>query len=295
MVDYDIYYDESKKDGHWHGIFFVPVDRREKLVSYLSQAREECPFKQRLYFKRIGNEENKGCLRLKLTESYISIGSASLQSQKFDKYPSMAKVGRTPKIINPIAAKLAIYRVSGEVMKACCKNQNLIITQTLKSALKGSLHYLFSEEEEISISRIFFEGESLQGIDDKKILRDLKRQVRDNIKFLPDRFLMQSSDHNKIEKGLDMNDSYILQLCDSMVGAARFFVVSNLKSSSRYNISLPIKEILSYSEESFSRMMQSRYFRGFCLSEAGVNGEDWEFSKLNVFGSKIESKQIKFI
>lgn len=282
MQEYEIYYDEIKEDGYWHGIFFLPVDSSRDLIRYLEDAERDYPLNCRLHFANCGKNDPEDSMRTLLTESYISIGCASLQSQKFEKYPVKAKVGRSPKLITPIRAKFAVYRVSPEVMRACNENRNLIITQTLKSALKGALHYLFPVEEDITISKIFFEGTELQGIDDKKIMAKLQEQVHGNVKSLPDAFVTQSSNHNDLSEGQEKKDSCILQLCDSMVGATRFGVVSNSNDHIRSKLSKPIRGILEYSDESLTRMKQSRYFRGFSLSEAGVDGDDWEFTNLKI-------------
>jgi len=291
MIEYDIYYDEIKEDGYWHGIFFVPVCNNSYLMQCLDEAKKDYPFTCRLHFANCGNNDPEDSMRTLLTESYMSIGCASLQSQKFEKYPPKAKVGKSLKRINPICAKFAAYRVSPEVMKSCCENRNLMIIQTLKSALKSSLHYLFSGEEDVAINRIFFDGTELQGIDDKKILTNLKNQVRDHVKSLPDAFITQSSDHNILGSNQSESDSCLLQLCDSMIGAVRFYVISNYKDSVRNKISKPIKGILEYTRESKIRMEQSRYFRGFSLSEAGADGDDWKFTNLKIKEDILSGKQ----
>ena len=207
MIEYDVYYDEIKTDGYWHGIFFIPVDKREDFINYLQIARKDYPFIHRLHFSSLREREPLDSLRTKLTESYISIGCAALQSQKFEKYIPKAKIGKSPKIIVPVSAKFAVYKISSEVIKNCSDNKNLIIEQTLKSALKSSLHYLFSDKEDISINRILFDGESLQGINDKKIVLNLRKQLRNNVKRIPDDFIIQSSDHNKLNSHQNIEDS----------------------------------------------------------------------------------------
>jgi hypothetical protein len=117
MNEYDIYYDESKEDGYWHGLLFVPTKTRTKLISLLKEARNAYPFKYRLHFVCIGMNEPQDSLRVKLTESYISIGCTALQQRNFKKYFPKAKVGKFPKIVDPISSKLAIYRVILEKKK----------------------------------------------------------------------------------------------------------------------------------------------------------------------------------
>ncbi len=38
-MDYDLYHDESKEAGYWHGILLVPRDTRHKLLDGLKQIR----------------------------------------------------------------------------------------------------------------------------------------------------------------------------------------------------------------------------------------------------------------
>lgn len=274
MEIYDLFYDECKEDGYWHAIFFVPKFKYDHLLSYLNEAREDYPFKYRLHFSNIGENEPTDSLRTQLTASYISIGCASLQQQKFERYPPKAKIGKRARLIKPIKGKFSVYRVLSSA-----PNENLI-TETLKSALKGALHFLFDGQQNFEIHRIVFEGESLQGLNDKKIIMKLSNEVRPYVKILPNNFSFKTSDHTKTDSKEDFNDSQILQLCDSMLGATRFSALNNLTKNARSITSSPIQEILSYSEKPFVRMKQSRFFRGFSLSEAKKHRDNWAFSNL---------------
>jgi hypothetical protein len=147
---------------------------------------------------------------------------------------------------------------------------------------------------EVGINRIIFEGTNYEGISDKAILLKLKNQVRNHVKKLPKEFIFQSSDHNNLNKKEDIEDSYILQLCDSLVGATRFLVIGG-NNNSRSVVSIPVREILKYSDEPHVRMKQSRYYRGFSLVQAERKKEEWIFSDLCLAEKKINFRQKKII
>jgi hypothetical protein len=52
-MDYEVYHDESKTDGFWHGIFLVPVVQKHNLVDLLIQAREKARYHYPLTIKKI--------------------------------------------------------------------------------------------------------------------------------------------------------------------------------------------------------------------------------------------------
>lgn len=295
MTEYDIYYDESKEDGYWHGILLVPINARSDLVDYLRKSRQQCPFQYRLHFSKLAHSESPNSTRSKLTESFISIGCGILQQAKFDKNLPKAKIGLTAKIIEPIKAKFVVYRVIFDASEKYNGYRNNLIERTLKSALKSSLHYLFDKDVPIKINRVVFEGEELQGLSDVNILTNLSWQVRDNVKELPSKFITQSSNHQKLKDGQDVNDSYILQLCDSLLGATRFLVVNDSESSVKRKVSLPMKELLKYANQPYPRMKQSRYFRGFSLAQAEMKDEVWFFDDLKLKEEYKNCRQIRLL
>jgi hypothetical protein len=40
-MEYDVYHDESKQAGYWHGILFVPRASRAKILEYITTLRKE--------------------------------------------------------------------------------------------------------------------------------------------------------------------------------------------------------------------------------------------------------------
>lgn len=290
MIEYDAYYDEIKENGYWHGWLFVPIDNRDTLCSYLSRAREAVPFKYPLHFLNLGKSEPTDSLRVRLTESYISVGCAALQQCKFRSDPPKARVGGSAEIINPVKAKLTIYRVIGDVLKKN-SNRNGLIAETLKSSLKGSLHYLFDGREKIAIRRIVFEGGDMQGINDQYIISVLRNQAWSHVVGLPDRFTYQSSDHNKSALGI-RDDCQILQLSDLLVGATRYCVVSGERMKIRDKVSAPIFQLLDRADRHSAGLRRSRYYRGFSMSQAEKNGSAWEFKNLRI-NSGVASQQTR--
>ena len=52
-MDYEIYHDESKEHGYWHGILLVPITSKSRIIEHLEQAREYVGYEHPLGIKSI--------------------------------------------------------------------------------------------------------------------------------------------------------------------------------------------------------------------------------------------------
>jgi len=277
--EYDVYYDESKEPGYWHGLLFIPCEKARDLSKLLEDARQNIGGKDRAHFVNIKKASVEHDLHSRLVRSFVSIGVASLQQCKFIKFPSQAYVGNNITEMNPIGSKFSIYCVSNETMISSLDRTELIM-QTMKSTLKGSLHYLFDQRDQIRLRRIIFEGKNNQGVDHRKIIRILKAEIASNIEIQSEVFEFVSSDQNTVSPEY-FSEAHILQCMDCMLGSMRHAHLAIEGNSIRDEISQPMRSILrEYNDATYVRMKQSRYFRGFSFSRARKDGSLWNFETL---------------
>jgi hypothetical protein len=112
-MEYDLYHDESKRGGYWHGMLLVPRSSRELLLDHLASVRVNTRYGNPVVLK--GLDKCTGpqyrCIR-----AWISIGAASLM-QNFKGQPChvyTGRDGRSPGIgtlDNLIGARFILFRV----------------------------------------------------------------------------------------------------------------------------------------------------------------------------------------
>ena len=297
-VIYDIYHDECKEDGYWHGFFFVPRDHRDYLLSLLLRARENAQYQHRVHYVGLSKTAKPHHEKYIVAEAWTSIGCAALQQQKFTKCPPVVLLGKNPRQRTPpeyrvltklLQCKFVLFREND-------KHRNMYegmtqlqcIETTFRMAIKGGIHKLFSEQEPIEIGNVFIDGdEHYVGMYKRRfsIHRTLQRFARERRSFVSfvdgPMLIPQNSDHNKeLEMGQDPNDSHLLQLCDVLIGGFRFHSCFSDRKHPRYDISIQCKELLSHEQGNQARMAQSRYFNGFTLQQAWIEHDEWNFAPL---------------
>ena len=52
-MDYELYHDESKEGGFWHGMLLVPIVKKHTLLNLLSQARENTNYSEPISIKQV--------------------------------------------------------------------------------------------------------------------------------------------------------------------------------------------------------------------------------------------------
>lgn len=74
-MDYELYHDESKVDGYWHGILLVPVAKKQMLLQLLSQARQNTSYEEPLSIKRIKKQNRV----YDCADSWVQIGETAFK------------------------------------------------------------------------------------------------------------------------------------------------------------------------------------------------------------------------
>jgi hypothetical protein len=98
---YDIYHDESKERGYWHGFLFVPGTARKLLLDLLKSARTVTGYPHEVHYVNLGAKTKPHYETAIIAEAWTSIGVAALQQQKLKKYPPRMFLGRRGRAIGP--------------------------------------------------------------------------------------------------------------------------------------------------------------------------------------------------
>jgi hypothetical protein len=294
---HDIYHDECKEGGYWHGFLFVPRPTRAELLGLLNRARENTEYQGHLHYVDIGKKAKPHHQKYITTEAWTSIGCNSLQQQKLRKYPPIVLLGRKPAAKIPpeyrpltslLRCKFVLFR-ENDNHRGMYEGMSQLqcIETTFRMAIKGGIHKLFNESDPITIGNVFIDGKEQyigmfgRNFSINRTLQRLARERRDYISFVDGpQLIPQRSDHNLIEQGQDPNDSHLLQLCDVLIGGFRFHSCSGDRNHPRHEMSHHCKLLLEHEQDNSARMAQSRYHNGFSLQQAWIENNEWTFAPL---------------
>lgn len=302
-MDYDLYHDESKESGYWHGMLLVPRGKRELFLNCLKDVRRISKYDSPVGIKDLDAKGTKfHCIR-----SWILLGVASLmQNFKNDpyivsihdskeyskglgvrsKYREIYKIDAQDKIIG---AKFILFRDrdNHKKMGEGYPDHASKIETTCRMGLKGGIHWLGDDENPINIKSIHFDGHEhlLRNIDKDRIIGRINGlrgycSIEENI---DDR----TSNHTK-KDCQEYEDCQFLQLTDALVGGFRT-ILGEEKNKIQREVSLPVKkELVDKWQQGQPRMKNSRWYKGFWISESWIEGDNWSFGD---FSANINHKQ----
>lgn len=291
---YDIYHDESKEESYWHGFLIVPRSQRQYFLRLLQKARENTEYCNEVSYKNMKNRKSTLGKLATIIESWTSIAIASLQQQKLDTLPVKFHLGGMsrefiPKLDDLIKCRFVIFKEKDNHKKMYNSMNKLEhIETTFRMGLKGGIHCLFNNDNPIKIGNVYIDGDEHyrqygRTFDINKTLLRFKNEARDYVHFLKDsKLIPQRSDHKKIEKNQKIENSYLLQLCDILIGGIRFYSFCRDDKHIKSKISYACKKLLKYDINNQYRMKNSRFYNGFLLSEAWLENGEWKFNQLTV-------------
>lgn len=300
---YDIYHDESKEDAYWHGFLIVPRSNRDYLLKLLRESRSNTNYHNEVSYKNIKKGTKLNHETAIIIQSWTSIGVVALQQQKLDELSTEFHLGGKEKkyinkLDNLIKCKFAVFKEKDKHKKMYdSMNELERIETTFRIGLKGGIHYLFDNNNSITIGNVYIDGDKHyigkygRTFDINRTLKRLQNEVKDYVYFLEDsKLIPQRSDHKKIEKNQRNEDSYLLQLCDILLGGIRFYSFCRDNKHIKSQISYACKKLLEYDQNNIARMKNSRFYNAFSLSEAWIENGEWKFNQLTVGRDKRESK-----
>jgi len=292
FVRYELYHDESKEDGYWHGMMLVPVARKSQLLGLLETARSNTGYKYPISLKKLRRSRGPmwDCMN-----AWIQIATGALRSvTKGEAYPVFLGQRERPSGYRGSRRKPAYERlrdVSGVKVIIFRERHGIEelsdyldyggkIETNVRMGLKGGLHYLGSEDSPIHIVKMHFDGHEhhKRHIDRHRVigrmngLRDYC-QVENSEDVINDR----SSDHT-IPDSQDYADCQLLQLVDLLVGCFRTVLSEQKAKREHVKLAEPIKRLIERYCDGYARMRNSRWWSSLCLGQCHIESGCWVFS-----------------
>jgi hypothetical protein len=283
-MEYDLYHDESKVGGYWHGMLLVPRRTREILLRHLEQVRSNTQYSYAVALK--GLNKTSG-IPYRMARAWISIGNCALiqtfRNKKAHIYTGKDGLGPgIDQFHNLIGARFILFRVRDDHEGLTgYKDHAAKIETTFRMGLKGGMH-LFSKTsiDAFVVKSFHFDGyEHYQRrVDAERIVGRLG-DLREGVSIADDFMIYDGpSDHRKPECQ-DYDDCQLLQLTDLLVSGFRTVLGQQTHDAQRV-VSLPLQELATKWSDGYARMQQSRWFGGFCISECFIENQRWVFSDI---------------
>jgi len=282
-MDFEIYHDESKEAGYWHGIFLVPVKKKQELLKLLEYARNVIGHKKCLSLKKI-KKKNRiyFCAR-----AWIQIGVASmihnLKGMNYpiivkEKYPQVEKIN----LEKEIATKFILFREKDNLKKMnSALDHGAKVETTFRMGLKGGLHFLGDIQNPINIVKLHFDGHEhyKRQVDKDRIIGRLKG-LRDYVTFDKDLEIDdRKCDHNR-NGAQHYDDCQLLQLTDLLIGSYRT-ILGESKRKIHNEVAFPVNELIKRYNDGYKRMQNSRWVNSFCMSQCYLDNDQWQFENFS--------------
>ena len=281
-MDYELYHDESKEGGFWHGMLLVPVVKKRTLLNLLSQTRENTNYSEPISIKRV-RAQNRiyDC-----AFSFVQIGVASLMSRTNGQPPPIFVFHRRKqqysRFEGVIGAKFILF----------CERDNLKgmnshpdygskVETTFRMGLKGGLHLLGNPSEVIRIEKMHFDGHEhyARHLDRNRIVGRLDG-LRNYCSISPsDDLIDDRTGNHKKDNCQEYDDCQLLQLTDLLIGCFRT-VLGTATRPIHNKLSYPVKSIIDRYKEGYARMQNSRWRNGFCISQCYLDAGSWRFDEI---------------
>jgi len=295
-MDYELYHDESKEGGYWHGMLLVPVIRKSLLVEYLESARDCIGYHDPLGIKKV---KRRGRI-FDCASSWVQIGVCSLISQLKGNPPPiyLGEKIRGKKQYSQfrdcIAAKFILFCERDNLTKmAFHRDFGSKVETIFRIGLKGGLHFLAKEDEVIKIDRIHFDGHEhySRHIDYDRIINRLTSlreycSISNRSDLIDDR----SGNHKK-SNCQAYEDCQLIQLTDLLVGCFRTLLGEATKPI-HIKLSYPVESIIKRYQQGYSRMMNSRWRNSFCMSQCYLESGRWKYDTFE-YNERRDSEQMK--
>ncbi len=292
-MEYDVYHDESKEAGYWHGILFVPRRTRQVVLKHLSTIRHKTGFSLSLSLKEVkGHGDRFQCSRavvqlavnamiqdVKGKVERVFIGERTCDPHRRREATAFHEIIRIDQVLG---LKLIVFRErDAHKLLAPRLDYGAKVETTFRMGFKGGLHLLFDKDHPITVSSIHFDGYEhyRRHIDRNRIIGRLKPDLRPYCQIPDD---IPVDDRHRAERQADAqsyDDLQFLQIADLLIGSFRT-VLGEKKSRVQADVASPAAELVKKWKSGPKRMGYSRWHRAFCISECYLENDQWQFAPL---------------
>ena len=304
-MDYELYHDESKEHGYWHGILLVPTAKKSLIIKHLKQVRVNVKYEHPLRFTKIDVINRK----FSCAEAWIDFALGSMITKFSLKVRHQISTGERirgkDKLVifddlvkgNVLGVKFILFRDRDQFknMYSSLDYAGKIET-SFRIGMKWGLHSLFSEENQVCIVKIHFDGYKHYGrnVDPRRIVERLNG-LRRYCQFNESCQIDDSSSAHRKESSQKYDDFQFLQLTDLLVGSFRtaFGFLGQGKIQAQIKLAEPVKELVKRYKQGFARMQNSRWRNSFCVSESFIEDGKWQFQDIE-YAENQEKQQLTF-
>jgi len=297
-MDYELYHDESKEAGYWHGMLLVPVRKKKMLLDYLSVVRKSTGYSHPLGIKKV-KQDGKiyDC-----AASWLQMGVVSLMSQRKGA-PEPLFLGCRVKgrkqymqFEQIVGCKFIVFREKDDLagMRGH-RDYGSKVETTFRIGLKGGLHFLGSGDNPIHIVAMHFDGYEhyRRHIDRDRIVNRLYG-LRDYCSIAECGGLIDDRTSNHTREGCqDYDDCQLLQLTDLMVGGFRTVLMEATRPIHR-RLAAPVKALVDRYRQGYARMQNSRWRNSFCVSQCYLDSGRWKFEPIE-YQRKLQDSQLPLL
>ena len=292
-MEYDVYHDESQENGYWHGILLVPVSSKSLLLDVLSEIRSNTKYDAPVGIKGLNKPSGKP---YQTARSFVSFGACALvQRLKGETcgyvtgkiiHDSIGKREFEYKTIKKgIGIKFIVSRIIDHLksldsndFQDHCKKMEV----TFRHALKGGIHLLGNQENPIVVRSLHFDGWEQYGrhVSLDNIVLGLNN-LRPYCSLSKNIYLEDKTSDHRDNNSQSYEDCQLLQLTDLLIGSFRT-ILGECKNNIQKNIAIPMEQLVSRWNQGHARMKNSKWYKGFCISECFRENREWRFQQIEV-------------
>jgi len=204
---------------------------------------------------------------------------------------------------NPVPSNLEFY--GGEDKR---EKQLRFMETLLRMLLKGAIHYLYSTNHKVRISKIITDGQPYhRRLSEERVLwRLIKQQLIDEVRLyatirLDSEIIHLPSDHKMFSpESEDYFHANMLQLADMLLGSTVQSCLKgivwesvNPRTGQKVNdkksiIAFPVKEMLDKRKRG-KNFRHSGHYRSFTISKAYIKDQQWQFENILTQDLKIDA------
>jgi len=288
-MDYDFYHDESLVAGYWHGMLLVPTDTREVLLSHLASTRKNLNNLDPINLKGLKKPSGR---QFRSVQAWLILGVSALAQQlKNDPLPLMTgkvtfdqngkREFEYSTLRQKIGAKFVVFRVLGGLSALPNTGDYAAkIETTIRMGLKGGMHLLGAPGASINIRSFHFDGHEHLGrhVDLSNIAGRISG-LREYCSFSKTLAVDDRASDHRQQNAQAYDDCQLLQLTDLLIGAFRT-ILGESKNAIQSEVSRPVSQLIDRWNRGPARMKNSRWYRGFCVSQCSLVNSQWQFSNL---------------
>lgn len=274
---YEIWHDESKKNGYHHGILLVPIDKRQQIINLLRKIREEYGYddSDNIKFSRCLKKPKIG----KFISNNLSLFSHIIKTKAQKKTKLFNRSGLDIRnknfdhfleITGYFGCRFGLLKIENLRQSLdYFENYRKKVETTFRFVVKGCCHCMFDKNNPVRLEKFYFDGEKqYKGrIDLKRLVKGEWRSYCDIKENMPidARVMKQRKDETKL----------IMNLVDNVVGAWRALLN---REKDPYDVLYPLKEIHKrLQEKKIFANKNSSWYKSISLSEFCIKNGNISF------------------